>query len=113
MTLSKKTAEHYLWGDSCDGWHLLKRDDISIIHERMPPDTRETRHYHTLSRQFFFVLSGQFTMELEGELHMLSAQQGIEIPPGARHQAQNTSSADVEFLVISYPPGRGDRTDLL
>jgi len=32
-------AEHYLWGDNCDGWHLLKTDSLSIIQENMPPDT--------------------------------------------------------------------------
>ncbi len=25
------SAEHYLWGNGCDGWHLLKRDDLSVI----------------------------------------------------------------------------------
>ncbi|MBB6019041.1 mannose-6-phosphate isomerase-like protein (cupin superfamily) [Paenibacillus sp. JGP012] len=38
--------------------------------------------------------------------------EGIEIPPGAPHQMQNQSEADVEFLVISHPTTRGDRTEL-
>ena len=107
--VSRETAEHYTWGEVCDGWHLLKRQDMSIIHERMPAGTSETRHYHTLSRQFFFVLSGMLTMELEGEIHAIPAHHGIEIPPGAKHQAQNLSGDDVEFMVISHPTTRGDR----
>lgn len=51
-------------------------------------------------------------MEIEGVVHRLQAQQGIEIPPGARHQARNDSSDGVTFLVISQPTTRGDRTDL-
>lgn len=109
--ISRETAEHYQWGAQCDGWHLLKRDDLSIIHERMPSQTQEARHYHVRSRQFFLVLSGTFTMELEGKLHHLTPQQGIEIPPGAKHQAQNQSQSDVEFVVISHPTTRGDRVN--
>lgn len=110
--IGKENAEHYQWGKQCDGWYLVKRQDMSVIHERMPPDRREARHFHSRSRQFFFVLSGELTMELEGEQHRLTAQQGLEIPPGEAHQAQNLSAEPVEFLVISHPTTRGDRTEL-
>ena len=110
--ISKENAEHYTWGEECDGWHLVKRQDMSIIHERMPAGTREIRHYHSVSRQFFFVLNGSLTMELEGENHLIASRQGIEIPPYAKHQARNDSADDVEFLVFSQPTSRGDRTDL-
>jgi hypothetical protein len=46
MKISKYSAEHYLWGDHCDGWHLVKNQDLSIIHERMPANTSEIKHYH-------------------------------------------------------------------
>ena len=36
MKVSKQNAEHYVWGGKCDGWHLVKNKDVSIIHERMP-----------------------------------------------------------------------------
>ena len=110
--VSKENAEHYFWGAQCDGWTLLKRQDLSVIHERMPAKTQEIRHYHAQSRQFFFVLSGTLCMELEGERYSLKPHQGLEIPPQAKHQARNESDSDVEFLVISHPTTRGDRTDL-
>ncbi|MCA1177295.1 MULTISPECIES: cupin domain-containing protein [unclassified Pantoea] len=91
---------------------MVNRQDMLIIHEKMPPGTRETRHFHSFSRQFFFVLQGVLTMELEGEKHDIEAQHGLEIAPGARHQARNDSATSVEFLVISHPTPRGDRTDL-
>jgi len=99
-------------GDQCDGWYLLKRQDLLIIHEQMPANTAERRHYHEQSRQFFFVLSGELVMELAGEMHRLQAQQGLEIPPNVPHQARNASPQAVEFLVISHPSTRGDRHDL-
>lgn len=53
MKISKQNAAHYVWGGQCDGWHLVQNDTLSIIHERMPAGTFETRHYHSTSRQFF------------------------------------------------------------
>ena len=31
--VSCKNAEHYLWGDVCHGWHLLKSSGMSVIQE--------------------------------------------------------------------------------
>ena len=107
--ISKDTAEHYTWGAGCDGWRLVDRAELSVIHERMPPGAVEVRHYHQAARQFFFVLAGTATMEIGGARHTLRAQQGIKIAPGAPHQISNDSDADVEFLVISQPTTRGDR----
>ena len=110
--ISKDDAEHYTWGDHCDGWYLVNRQDMLVIHEKMPSGTGEKRHYHSVSRQFFFVLQGALTMELEGRKHDIHAHQGIEIPPGSKHQARNDSASPVEFIVISHPTTRGDRSDL-
>ncbi|MDN4074895.1 cupin domain-containing protein [Fictibacillus terranigra] len=109
MKRSKMNAEHYVWGDQCDGWHLVKTIDLSIIHERMPPNTYETRHYHHRSRQFFFVLSGTATLEVDGELIELHPQEGYEVPPLVPHQMFNKTNLDIEFIVTSQPNSRGDR----
>ena len=107
--IDRATAEHYTWGDGCDGWHLVKGADLSVIQERMPPGAREVPHYHRASRQFFYVLAGTLTLETGGVLHRLTARQGLEIAPGAPHQAKNESADAVEFLVVSQPPSHGDR----
>ncbi|MEI2284405.1 cupin domain-containing protein [Paenibacillus polysaccharolyticus] len=112
MKISKQEAAHYIWGAQCDGWHLVQGETLSVIHERMPAGTTETRHVHVKSRQFFFVLSGEACMELNGETYVLETHEGIEIPPGAPHQMQNRGAQDVEFLVISHPTTRGDRNEL-
>jgi mannose-6-phosphate isomerase-like protein (cupin superfamily) len=104
-----ETAEHYIWGEACDGWHLVKSAELSVIQERMPPGTAEVRHYHNRASQFFYVLSGTATMELNGEEQILQPRQGIEVPPGAPHQMFNRSSEPLEFLVFSQPASHGDR----
>ena len=104
-------AEHYVWGQSCDGWHLVKTPGLSVIEERMPPGAREVRHSHATSRQYFYVLAGEFTIEVEHHLFVLQANEGIEVAPGRAHQAMNQSHADVRILVTSVPPSHGDRVD--
>lgn len=103
------TADHYRWGDDCDGWRLLDRDDLSVIEERVPPGAAETRHRHETARQLFFVLTGEATMEIAGEACRLRARQAVEVPPGTPHQFRNDSDASIEFLVISAPTTRDDR----
>jgi len=36
--ISKDNAEHYVWGDNCDGWYLVNRKDMLVIHEKMPQE---------------------------------------------------------------------------
>ena len=107
-----ENAEHYRWGEVCDGWHLLKRDDFSVICERVPPGASETRHRHVRARQFFYVLDGAAVIEIEGIRHKVATGQGLHVPPGAAHEFRNESAADVHFLVVSVPTSRGDRENL-
>lgn len=112
MVISIENAEHYLWGEICDGWHLLKREDLSIIQERIPAGGAEVMHYHKTARQFFYILDGEGTMLFEAQRIVLKKGQGVEVAPQVKHQFMNQSDADVHFLVISVPSTRGDRVNL-
>ena len=81
--ISKRNAEHYTWGGDCDGWHLVKRDELSVIHERMPAGRAEVRHHHQTARQLFFVLSGTLTMVLADRVEVIGSGEAVEIPPGS------------------------------
>lgn len=109
--ISTRSTKPYAWGAGCDGWHLMRGAGLSIIEERMPPGTQEVRHWHARAAQFFYVLAGTLTLEVEGERHQLPPRTGIELPQGTAHQATNETDADVEFLVISTPPSHGDRIE--
>jgi mannose-6-phosphate isomerase-like protein (cupin superfamily) len=109
--ISKATAEHYTWGNACDGWHLVKNPQLSVIQERMPAGAAEVRHFHHHAQQFFYVLAGEAAMEVDGRTMILSAGEGIWIPAGTPHQMRNDSGDEVHFLVISHPPSHGDRQD--
>ncbi|MFZ0859793.1 MAG: cupin domain-containing protein [Candidatus Sulfotelmatobacter sp.] len=110
-SVSRENAEHYRWGVDCDGWHLVKDAQLSVIEEFMPPGAAEVRHHHERAQQFFYILTGEVLMEINGENMLIPAGSGVRIPPGTRHQIRNPSSGPVRFLVISQPPSQGDRID--
>ncbi len=110
--ISTENAEHYIWGEKCDGWHLLKRGDMSVIQERVPAGGAEVPHYHERARQFFYILEGEGRMIFEDQEIVLRKGQGLEIPPLVKHQFKNRSEADVHFLVVSVPSTRRDRINL-
>jgi mannose-6-phosphate isomerase-like protein (cupin superfamily) len=109
---SLASAEHYVWGDGCDGWHLLKHSDLSVIQERVPPGRGEIRHFHSKARQFFFVLKGKATLEFDDSSITFGAGEGAHVMPGVRHRFFNAGAEAVEFLVISSPTTQGDRTNV-
>lgn len=107
-----KNALHYNWGEKCDGSHLVENDSLSVIRERMPPQTKEQKHYHVKAQQFFFILSGVASFELENETVEIEEGQGIHIKPGVKHRISNSKETDLEFLVISQPKSHGDRINV-
>ena len=110
--ISTYNAEHYIWGEINDGWHFLKRDDMSVIQERVPAGGAEVMHFHNVARQFFYILEGEGTMTFEDHEVVLNKGQGLEVHPQVKHQFKNKSEADVHFLVISVPTTRGDRINV-
>ena len=109
--MSAATAEHYTWGDACDGWFLVRTPELHIIEERMPAGAAERAHHHERARQFFYVLEGELTMVLGAGEFGICCGEGLEIAPGEVHQAVNRGPQPVRFLVTSQPPSHGDRID--
>jgi len=107
--INKNNAERYAWGTNCDGWHLVKSDELSIIQERVPPGASEVKHYHKKAWQFFFILSGEATIEIGTKTYRLKEHEGIEVPPKLPHKLTNNSNIDLIFIVISKPKSHGDR----
>ena len=110
--VSADTAGHYEWGDGCDGWHLVRSERLSVIQERIPPNAAEKRHYHESAEQFFYVLSGVATMELDGEMFAIHPRQGIHVRAGVPHRISNRHRSDLVFAVTSTPPSHGDRVEI-
>jgi mannose-6-phosphate isomerase-like protein (cupin superfamily) len=107
--VNRENAEHYTWGGVCDGWHLLKSNGLSVIQEQVPPGGAEVKHYHEQAYQFFFILSGEATMEIGDKRIVLGSQQGVSVPPKVAHRLLNDGKKELSFLVVSAPISHGDR----
>ena len=110
-TVSTENSEHYKWGDGCEGWHLVKTYSLSIIRERVPKGGEEVRHYHERSEQFFYVLEGVASIEVDGIDHEVKSLQGIHVASGLTHQLRNNHDDDLVFIVTSTPTSHGDRVE--
>lgn len=106
---SVETGKHYIWGDNCDGWHLVASENLSVIQERVPSGCSEVRHLHVKAEQFFYILNGQANLEVDGTIHVLNSNQGFHVPSGIPHTLSNKSGEDLEMIVVSTPPSHGDR----
>lgn len=108
-SVSRKTAERYVWGEVSDGWRLLDNCELSVIEERVPAGAGEEWHVHDTATQFFYVLEGHAEMQTEVGSRQLSVGEGLQIPPGMAHRFFNPGSNDVRFLVVSTPNTSSDR----
>lgn len=112
MKKSVHNAEHYFWGEQCSGWQLVQSEGLSVIQELMPAATKEQKHFHSRAQQFFYILKGTATFEIEGAVERVEAFCGLHIKAGIWHQIRNESGEELHFLVISQPSSRGDRTNV-
>ena len=109
--VSVDNAEHYIWGDKCEGWHLVKTVSLSVIQEVVPSGCCEVKHLHEKAEQFFYVLSGVAMLEVNEKTYRLNPNQGLHVPAGVPHQLRNESNSDLVFIVTSTPPSHGDRVE--
>jgi len=112
MIKNKQNTEHYFWGNKCEGFHLVKTDDLSIIQEIMPPNTTEKLHFHKNSQQFFYILKGIATFEIENEIFIVKNGNSIHLLQNIKHKISNLESKELKFLVISQPTTRDDRIEI-
>lgn len=60
------------------------------------------RHYHMASEEFYYLLEGAGTMEIDGEVREVAAGDAILIPAGAWHRIE--ARENMRFLCCCAPP---------
>ena len=105
-------GNHYQWGNDCDGWVLLDTENLSVKQERMPAKTSETLHYHEKAQQFFFILKGIATFEVEEKSFTVQAGEGFHIEAMKKHRIINNTNEDLEFILSSQPSTNNDRYNI-
>lgn len=84
----------------------------SLAEASVPPGGATERHYHQLSEEFYFILEGTGTMEINGESREVRPGDGVLIPAGAWHQitAEPETDLPLRFLCCCAPPYSHDDT---
>lgn len=80
----------------------------SLAEASLPTGNATDRHYHKISEEFYFVLEGTGTMEIDGESQKISPGDAVLIPAGTWHQI--TASTQLRFLCCCSPPYSHDDT---
>ena len=60
------------------------------------------RHHHKRTEEFYFILAGAGTIEIDGEQRAVGAGDAILIPAGAWHTI--AAKSDLRFLCCCAPP---------
>jgi mannose-6-phosphate isomerase-like protein (cupin superfamily) len=74
----------------------------SLAEATIPVGQPTQRHYHKLSEEFYFILEGTGTMEINGEERQVQPGDAILISPGAWHQI--TATRQLRLLCCCAPP---------
>ena len=74
----------------------------SLAEATVPAGSATERHYHKLSEEFYFILEGTGSMEIDGETRAVEPGDAILIPPGAWHQI--TAGETLRLLCCCAPP---------
>ncbi|WP_300598348.1 cupin domain-containing protein [Niabella sp.] len=109
---SNAPVSSYQWGAGCEAFVLSSNTAFSIKKERIPPGKGEQLHLHNKAAQFFYILEGTASFEIDQEYFTISAGQGIEIHAGQQHRIFNGEKELLEFLVCSHPLTEQDRLNL-
>ena len=74
----------------------------SLAEAAVPAETSTIRHHHKASEEFYFILEGRGTMEIDGECMNVGPGEAVLIPPGSWHRI--TAAGDLRFLCCCAPP---------
>ncbi len=101
-------SESFVTKDGSEIRELLAHRNSSIRHQslaeaRVPAGATTTLHYHPLTEEIYYILSGGGQMRIEDELRSVGPGDAIAIPPGRKHQITNTGSEPLVFLCCCAP----------
>ncbi|MFT3703976.1 MAG: cupin domain-containing protein [Agriterribacter sp.] len=103
---------HYTWGNVCNGWVLVDTESLSVKQEQMPPGAAENFHYHQLAQQFFYIVSGTASFEVDNNQYTVRRGEGFYINAGAVHRIANRAEEPLEFILSSQPSTNNDRYNI-
>lgn len=106
---SRDRARPFVTSDGSTIRSLLDRSNAPVLHQSLAEATLEAgnstrRHYHRAAEEFYYLLEGRGTIEIDGRRRQVGPGDAILIPPGARHQLLADADHDVRLLCCCSPP---------
>ena len=87
----------------CDAMVVVDEPQLRVQLEQLPAGAMELLRFYARADQFFYVLSGEATVELEGRQEHLSKGQGLLMQPGTAYRICNNGDATLRYIVTSQP----------
>lgn len=83
---------------------------VNFIHDDiLPPSTSIGVHTHENDQEYYYIVSGNGVMTLDGKEHDVAAGDITVVFPGGSHGLANRSATDLRIIVISVKPEGGQR----
>jgi len=76
---------------------------VAFFQEIVPSLSGPPLHRHSYEDEWFYVLTGEITIEVHGELSVLSPGNSAFAPRGTAHTIQNFDDSPAEMLVMTTP----------
>jgi mannose-6-phosphate isomerase-like protein (cupin superfamily) len=76
----------------------------SLAEATVPAGTSTDEHYHVVSEELYFFVSGAGRIRVDGEERDVVPGDCVVIPPGARHKLFNDAAADPLVLLCCCAP---------
>lgn len=75
----------------------------SLVHVTLPQGKMSPSHYHKITEETYYILSGTATLTINGKSFKVEPNMAIAIMPKEVHQIVNDGNESLEFLTISGP----------
>lgn len=85
----------------------------SLAEATLPPGAATEAHYHPLTEEIYYILSGHGTMRIGQEERSVGRHDAIAIPPGSVHQIHNSGERNLVFLCCCAPAYEHEDTVLV
>ena len=92
------------WGEYVS---LVKAKNFQVKEIKIYPDQSLSLQYHNYRSEHWVVVEGEAEVELDGKIIILSANQSIYIPQGAKHRLRNNTKDLVKMIEVQT----GDKVD--
>lgn len=75
----------------------------SLAEARLPAGTSTQEHYHAVTEEIYFILSGEGRIQIDQQMRDIRPGDAIAIPPGHKHKLWNTGESTLKLLCCCVP----------